>query len=737
MDWQFTPYAIPLFVNLAIMGGIVVTSWQRRSSRGAMALLLLALASGFYIGGYILEIGSTSPATVLTWLKLQYLGVATAPVFLLMLALHFSDQQRFLVTPVYALLFMIPVMTIAFAFTNEYHHLIWQITELDRSDGFTKTLFEPGGWYWVQIAYFQAAVLVSLILFGRTIRQASGLYRRQVMTLFLATLEMPISHLIYLSRLILPGFDLNTYTLSIALVMLAWGVFYYRLMNLMPIVREAVLSSMSDAVIVMDNKSRVLYLNPRAQNLFDAPPENYFGKLAKQVFANYPQIAVLSPRTDEYHIEIELEAKGIRRSYDVSVSPLRRHEHESPDKLACIIVMRNITDRVEAMKALEETNLKLQMLRQIDRELTGRLSVDYVAEIGLDAALRISLAETGFIALLDSDSRLRIVKAIGGFGNTLPSHMPENVGIAKRVIQSKRPELVLDVRQDPDYVALVPGMAAQITAPLLSHNNLIGILILETATADRFNPDIYDMTTLLASRLAVAIDNAQLYEQTNSLAKELEAFGHTVAHDLKNPIGNIKGYAEFIIEEDDLARHKDYAKIIVRAAEKCAGIINALLLLAKVRDQSVLELRPVVMNDLMQDLQLRLAPEIRASGAQLELPASWPTINSYPPWIEEIWANYLSNAIKYGGQPPRIQIGYDEPAEGKLRFWVRDNGKGLTAEEQAQLFTPFNRIGGSRAEGHGLGLTIVQRIAEKLDGEVGVESKVGEGSLFYFILPKK
>jgi signal transduction histidine kinase len=103
--------------------------------------------------------------------------------------------------------------------------------------------------------------------------------------------------------------------------------------------------------------------------------------------------------------------------------------------------------------------------------------------------------------------------------------------------------------------------------------------------------------------------------------------------------------------------------------------------------------------------------------------------------VEEIWANYVSNAIKYGGSPPRVELGGDELPDGKVRFWVRDNGVGLSKEDQSKLFRIFTRLGQSDASGHGLGLSIVESIAERLKGQVGVESEVGQGSLFYFILP--
>jgi two-component system, sensor histidine kinase and response regulator len=103
--------------------------------------------------------------------------------------------------------------------------------------------------------------------------------------------------------------------------------------------------------------------------------------------------------------------------------------------------------------------------------------------------------------------------------------------------------------------------------------------------------------------------------------------------------------------------------------------------------------------------------------------------------VAEVWANYLSNAIKYGGDPPRAELGADLPADGRVRFWVRDNGPGLSPEDQARLFAPFERLHQVRAQGHGLGLSIVRRIVEKLGGEVGVESAVGQGSTFWFTLP--
>ena len=98
-------------------------------------------------------------------------------------------------------------------------------------------------------------------------------------------------------------------------------------------------------------------------------------------------------------------------------------------------------------------------------------------------------------------------------------------------------------------------------------------------------------------------------------------------------------------------------------------------------------------------------------------------------------ANYVSNAIQHGGQPPRVQLGADVQTDGMVRFWVRDNGQGIPRQEVGRLFAPFTRLNQVRAKGHGLGLSIVRRIVEKLGGQVGVESELGKGSSFFFTLP--
>jgi signal transduction histidine kinase len=235
--------------------------------------------------------------------------------------------------------------------------------------------------------------------------------------------------------------------------------------------------------------------------------------------------------------------------------------------------------------------------------------------------------------------------------------------------------------------------------------------------------------------------NAHLQEkiaESERLIAELNAFAHTVAHDLKDPLGIAINSARLLRKQCaslSTAELQHYADLIVQYAHTMNNIIEALLLLASVRTEEV-ELKPLDMGTIVAAVQRRLALLIEEHGAEVVTPGEWPVALGYAPWIEEVWSNYVSNAVKYGGRPPRLELGATQRGDGRVEFWIRDNGNGVTPEEQGRLFAPFTRLHHSDIDGHGLGLSIVQRILDKLGGGVGVASQglAGQGSVFSFTL---
>lgn len=229
----------------------------------------------------------------------------------------------------------------------------------------------------------------------------------------------------------------------------------------------------------------------------------------------------------------------------------------------------------------------------------------------------------------------------------------------------------------------------------------------------------------------------QIEAEREQLIQELNAFAQTVAHDLKSPLGMVLGYSDILsreLESLPADTSTEYLQRIARASQKMSSIIDELLLLAQMRREDV-RTEALDMAEIVDEACSRLAYLIDQTGAVITTPESWPVACGYGAWIEEVWVNYVSNAIRYGGQPPHIDLGYALDTPGMARFWVRDNGPGIAPEDQARLFTPFTQLHHVRAKGHGLGLSIVSAIMTKLGGTVGVTSELGQGSEFSFSLP--
>ncbi len=230
----------------------------------------------------------------------------------------------------------------------------------------------------------------------------------------------------------------------------------------------------------------------------------------------------------------------------------------------------------------------------------------------------------------------------------------------------------------------------------------------------------------------------QAEEQLRRSNDDLRAFAHTVAHDLKDPLAVLIGFANLVRTEYTTLTPDQFLEAIEtieRTADKMVGIIDELLMLSEMRDHDI-ELEPLHMDDVVREACARLAYMIEQYSATIEIEELplLPAALGHAAWVEEIWVNYITNAIKYGGSPPHVRIG-GTVTEGCVAWWVRDNGRGITADDLERIFVPFERLETVRASGHGLGLSIVKRIVEKLNGDVWVESEEGKGSTFYFRLP--
>ncbi len=219
---------------------------------------------------------------------------------------------------------------------------------------------------------------------------------------------------------------------------------------------------------------------------------------------------------------------------------------------------------------------------------------------------------------------------------------------------------------------------------------------------------------------------------------ELDAFAQTIAHELKTPLGVIVGYSHLLDKAEiyeNNERVQQVGKEITKTSLKMNTIVQEMLLMAKLREIDEIKIERLDMNKIVAESLENLSSLIFEKQAEITTPEIWFPVNGYAPWIEKVWDNYLSNAIKYGGEKPKIEVGTEKEENGKVRFWVKDYGRGMTPRQQERAFRQFTRFNPAEIQGHGLGLSITHRIVEKLGGEVGVKSKVKAGSTFYFTLP--
>ncbi|MCB0153509.1 MAG: response regulator [Anaerolineae bacterium] len=511
---------------------------------------------------------------------------------------------------------------------------------------------------------------------------------------------------------------------------------------------------------------KILDVNQTALELFEAETKGEFlSKVASiltwPLYATFYRLLLALGEGDQAFTEetVVRTLSGDCRHVALKLSPASDH-HESWDKVLISVV--DITERKQAEAALQKAHDELS--RRVDELTTFNLitqTLSAVTDLGTGLEIvagttaRLFAGHSTMVLLFDEDlSTLTVAAYVNRSGPELQKRNRQfprwNGLVGQRLFEQRRslvvsqPHLTQLLVDAPDLVE-VDKVRHMMIVPLQARGDVIGLLVITLNQPERqFTSAEIELAETIAGQMAVTIENGRLFEQqqeqrrlAESRSQELDAFARTVAHDLKNPLGVIVTYADFMttyaanLNPESMA---EKIQVIRQYGLKGTNIVDELLLLAGVRKQSV-PLAVLDMDRIVYQAEHRISFLRDEYKGQIVIPASWPAAVGYGPWVEEVWINYLSNGLKYSGQPPHLKLGATPQPDGTVRFWVRDNGPGLPPEKQAVLFTEFTRLDEVRAKGHGLGLSIVRRIVEKLGGTVGVKSAMGQGSEFYFTLP--
>jgi signal transduction histidine kinase len=232
---------------------------------------------------------------------------------------------------------------------------------------------------------------------------------------------------------------------------------------------------------------------------------------------------------------------------------------------------------------------------------------------------------------------------------------------------------------------------------------------------------------------AVARRTMELAERN----RQLEAFVYSIAHDLRAPLRAMQGFASLLVEEFGQTvsdRGRDYANRINLASQYMDRLLVDLLNFSRISLQTI-ELGPVDLHAVVRSTLDQLQPQIQERQARIETPGPWPLLFAHDLTLGQVLLNLISNAIKFvpAGTTPVVVL-RTEPRGEFVRVWVEDNGIGIAAEHQPQLFRLFGRLRGGDYAGTGIGLAIVKEGVARMGGQAGVESAPNQGSRFWFDL---
>lgn len=218
-------------------------------------------------------------------------------------------------------------------------------------------------------------------------------------------------------------------------------------------------------------------------------------------------------------------------------------------------------------------------------------------------------------------------------------------------------------------------------------------------------------------------------------------FLSSMSHELRSPLNAILGFAQLMASESPPPTPSQRASIdqILRAGWHLLELINEVLDLAKIESGQVsISPEPVSLSEALQECASMIEPQAQQRGIRVSFPQvdAGCHVHADRTRFKQIVINLLSNAIKYNRPQGTVEVSCSTPAADRIRVSVRDTGAGLSPQQLAQLFQPFNRLGqeAGTEEGTGIGLVVARRLTELMGGAIGVESTVGQGSVFWIEL---
>lgn len=769
MDWTNSLiYIIPLFGAAAFSAVLAVMAWQRRPRVGAATFAFYMVASGLWCFGYGMEILSTSPTAMLFWAKVQYLGIATVAAFCLIFSLQYARRWR---PPAYfySLLFIIPTFTIFIAWLEPQTGLLWQEISVDTSGSFSVLTFEYGPVFWLIITYSYIELLASTFILIDLARRVPEIYKKQIRLLVLATLFPWMGNFLYVLGVSpVPNLDLTPFGFALTGFVMGWSLNRVQLLDITPVARNQILESMAGGILVLNSREQIIDINESAANILNISANSAMGQDTNHLFTD--ALAPLNnyKHLDHSHNEIDISRPEKPCYVDLHITPLYDHRDEL---IGRTLVFHEITNRKLAEIALTQQKQLFEDLVELTRFVLSNDTLNDSLREAVKNALRLTGAEAGSLFLLDDSGN--IVNSLLARGD-LPIEEKQDIeadvmnhGLAGWVNKHRQSVLIPDASQDDRWVTLPdqPYQAMSVMAvPIITGRQLLGLLTLTHSKKAFFEPADLQLIQAAVNQMALALRNVQMVDKQQQLILELSlakdeseranraksTFLANMTHELRTPLSAIIGYSELMQEwmamQDD-KNQKTEAFMQPRLQKINTAAHHLVTIISDILDLSKIEAGKMAVYPKTFSIVGMVADVVGTSEALIEKNGNVLTVNCHPDIgtmttdptrVAQILLNLLGNAAKFT-QNGQISLTAVSPSPDLISFKIQDNGIGIPPSEISTLFQPFTQANANNTphtEGTGLGLAISQNFAHMLGGQIHIESKLGQGSLFTVRLPR-
>ena len=304
MELHFTSYSAVLIISSIISIFLSWSAWKRRKVSGALYLSLLFIFVAVWSLTSAMELASVDLASKILWSKLGYIGITTVAPLWFLFTLDYTQNQEVIKRPRVVFLFLIPIASIYFAFTNEWYGLVWPfIIPISTAEGLTM-VYGHGPVAITSAIYSYILMLAGLVLIGQNLFRTSLIYQRQALMVFLAALIPLLSNSLYSVGLSPLFLDLTPLALTASGILVLWSIFGYKLLDIIPPAYKSLFSSMKNGVLVLDTQERIMDFNPSAENLLKLDNTS-IGKSASTELKMWNEISSKGKKEGKMNIKLE------------------------------------------------------------------------------------------------------------------------------------------------------------------------------------------------------------------------------------------------------------------------------------------------------------------------------------------------------------------------------------------------------------------------------------------------